>query len=407
MFLSACVLAVLPAAGPEPRTVALAPSPDGAQLLVAVRSGGAGEHGFVCVWDLAKTELKSVVPSMPGGVRAIQPTSDGKQFVLVVGTTWSVYRIEVRDTATGKVLHKFDGSEGAASTAAASPDGKWVAYRATAEQAQVSVWNTGTGKRAEELEKTAAGATGALAFSPDSKRLVMCSRTKYAEYDVATGKKTAEWERADAPKYSFGEQHTLLAALPEGKGAVMISATGKRRQSYIIQLRTEKKDWYLGEIRDFALPPSVSPDGRWLSVAGGWPKDGGGTFVLKLDAAGTPELEDKPNKPQQPFGNGPGDKAPAWRKWVLGEPPGPMALSPDGKRLFAGQPGGRVAVLATEKMELTATLFAAEPKKDVPPQWHILTATGEFVASAGEAEALAKSGKVKDAAKVKDALGAK
>ena len=52
-------------------------------------------------------------------------------------------------------------------------------------------------------------------------------------------------------------------------------------------------------------------------------------------------------------------------------------------------------------------LFAATPTKDEIPDWHIITAAGEFVGSPVEAGALAKTGKVRDAAKVKAALGAK
>jgi Tol biopolymer transport system component len=408
MFLSACLLAALPGAGPQQRTSALAPTADGKLLFVSARSFGTDSTGSIYVWDLEKPGLKSVLSGTPNEVRTIQPTADGKRVVLVVGTTWTVYRIEVRDAATAKVLHKFDGSEGAGSTAAVSPDGKWVAYRARAEKAPLSVWNTETGKRAEELEKDAEGATVALAFSPDSKRLIVCARTRYAEYDVATGKKAVSWERADAKGFAFGDQRAFLAGLPDGKGVVMVSPTGKRRQSYIVQLRTEKGDQHLGELWDYAESPVVSPDGRWLIVVGGSPRGGASGFILKLAADGAAELEDKPEKPQGPFGTGPGNKGPAWRTLALGEVPAPVALAPDGKRLFVGQPGGRVAVFDPQARESTATLLAAKPEKaSAPPEWHILTAAGNFVASPAESEALAKNGKVKDAAKVKEALGAK
>ena len=57
------------------------------------------------------------------------------------------------------------------------------------------VWNTGTGKFAEEVAKNAGPASGSLAFTSDSKRLVTFTTTEYAEWDIATGKKEAGWKR--------------------------------------------------------------------------------------------------------------------------------------------------------------------------------------------------------------------
>jgi DNA-binding beta-propeller fold protein YncE len=405
MFLSACLLALLPGAAPELRTVALALAADGKSLFVCAR-GGTDKDSSVFVWDLEKPGLKAVVPNTPGTVRAIQPTADGKRFVLVVGTARAVHRIEVRDAGTGKVLHRFDGAEGAASTAAVSPDGKWVAYRAATEKAPLSVWNTETGQRAEELEKAAAQTPGVLAFSPNSKRLAVCSSTRYAEYDVATGKQTVNWDRDTAKSHALGQPDMYLAVLPGGKGVVTVSATARRRPSFNVRIRTEKKDQYIAQLWDYAKPPIVSPDGRWLIVTGGTLSEGETTLVFKLDADGAAELDDKPEKPL--IGNGKGNKVPAGGKWALGAMAEPVALAPNGKRLFVAQSGGRVAVFDAEKRQPTASLLATQGEKaGALPEWHILTAAGDFVASPAEAEALAKAGKVKDAEKVKDALGVK
>ena len=421
MFLSTCLLALLPGAGSAsalpPVTVA-----DGGKLLFVLmgQSDGnpRGDKPWVCVWDLTKPELKAVVSGLPAGTRSIHPTADGKRFVLVGGNRWHVSHVEVWDVADKKRLREFDVPAKESSITTVSPDGNWVAFRPLtnkADKAEVRVWNTDTGKRAGEVAKAATGIKGELAFSTDSKRLIVTSETEYGEYDLTNGKKASGWKREEPP-HLYRESGGDVAVLPDGKGIVLVSPTAKRRPSYVILLRTEKKDWHLGEFWDSASAPALSPDGRLLIVSGGRPNDGGGTFVLKLDADGTPEMEDRVERDRPLFGGGDGKKVPAWREWQLGEVlrgrfdlkgdwPRSVAFSEDGKRVFVGGTLGRVHVHDAERREQNATLFAAEPKKDSLPEWHILTVGGEFVASPAETEALTTKGKKKDVAKVKEALG--
>ena len=423
MFLSACLLAMLPAAGPAQHATALATTSDGKQLFVAMHTGGAERTatGFVCVWDLTKPELTAVVPATPAAVRAIQPTADGKRFTVLGGDRWDVARVEVYDTATRKLLHKLENPTKYGSQAAVSPDGNWVAlrsitFRPDAEKTEVRVWNTATGKRAEDVEKAAGKVAGTVAFTADSK-LVVASTQEYAEFDPATGKKTGGWKRAERVGREYLEGGESVAVLPGGKGVVTVAPTAKRRQSFVIRLVAEKKDWFLGETWDFASPPTLSPDGKLLIVSAGHARDGGGTYGLKLDADGAPEMVERKDDDKGPFwGLGRDGKAPAWREWALGERTragyefsGVAAFAPDGKRLFAAGSLGRISVHDTERRVPKATLFVAPPRKDKDevPDWHILTAAGEVVGSPAEVEALVKDGKVKDAAKVKEALGVK
>jgi|GEM_PF-4932509 len=405
MFLAASLLAMLPAAGAGPTVTALAPSANGRLLFVAMKSDEKKETGYVCVWDLAKPGLKTVISGLPSDVWTIQPTADGKRFVLIAGDRRRVTRIEVHDTTAKKRLHGFDMPEQDFALAAISPDGNWVATRSQTEDTgkhvggRWRVWNTETGKHAEQVEKAVGTIRAAPGFSTDSKRLVLVSPTEYAEFDLATGKKEKSWERLIRPGAIIRESGGWMVVLPNGKGAVTVSPTGKRRQSYVVRILTEKKEWRALEIWDFANPPIVSPDGRQLIVSGGGAPNGPATQVLKLNADGSPEVEGNPERP-------------AWSEWLLGEgkqnrgePPRTMAFSANGKRLFAGGSSGNLHVYTTEKGVPKATLFTAAPGKDELPDWHIVTPTGEFVASPAEAESLAKAGKVKDAAKVLAALG--
>ena len=420
MFLSACLLVTMPAAGFGQHATALATTTDGKLLFVAMNTGAVerGDNGFVCVWDLTKPELKAIVPATPSAVRAIQPTADGKRFTILGGDRWDVPRVQVFDTATKKLLHKIENPTKYGSHAAVSPDGNWVAlrpitFRTDADKTEVRVWNTETGKRAEEVEKAAGKLAGTVAFTADSK-LAVASREEYAEFDPATGKKTGGWKRAAPAGREFLEGGDSVAVLPNGKGVVTVAPTGKRRQSYVIRMITEKNDWFLGESWDFASAPVLSPDGKLLIVSAGRAREAGGTYALKLDDGG-PEMTDQKDDEKGSFWGGERDKKrPNWRELAVGEAtragrelPGAMAFAPDGKRLFVAGSLGKLQVHDTERRVPKATLFVAPPRKDDVPDWHIVTAGGEIVGSPAEVEALVKGGKVKDAAKVREALGVK
>jgi hypothetical protein len=423
MFLSACLLAMLPGAGSAYSITAVAPADGGKLLFTLMRPPERttrlpdDRKPWVYVWDLTKPELKAVVPGLPPDTTAIHPTADGKRFVLI-GGPYSASHLEMWDVAEKKKLRNFEVPGRGHGLTVVSPDGGWLAFRPYAEKDEPRVWNTDTGKRAEEAEKAITGVKGMVAFSNDSKHIIAASETEYAEFDLTTGKKVAGWKHEKAKVNPLRERDGWAAVLPSGKGIVTVSATGKRRQSYVVMLRTEKKDWYLGEFWDTASAPILSPGGRWLVVTGGHSRDGGGTFALKLAADGTPELEDRAEKPRQPYGGGEGKKVPAWREWKFGEvtggrfgslydSAGPIAFAPDGKHVFAAGSNGRIYAHEVGKAEQKATLYASELPKDGLPEWYILTADGAFVASPMEAEALVAKGKKKDAARVREALGVK
>jgi len=418
VFLSACLLVVLPAADSRSTITSVAASADGKLLFVASAAGRApAGSGWVHVWDLSKPELRAEIPDLGADGRAVQPSADGKRFVLIGGDNWRVSRVEVWDTAAKKRLRVFEVPPGIVGQAVASPDGNWVAYRAFREGKEtVRVWNAENGEPAA-VATAVAGVPGPLAFTPDSKRLIVAAPGAYTEFDLATGKTAAEWKReVPADRVFVEDRHgAWLAAAPGGKGVVSVAATAKRRQSYVIRLVTEKKDWFLGEMWDYASHPAVSPDGRWLALSGGGYKEHG-TFLLRLDADGNPELEDKPEKFRQPFGGGDGKKVPAWRDWAVGEAdraghelPGAIGFSADGRRVFVAASRERIQVWDPEKRELKATLSAATtaPAKDKLPDWLIHTPAGEFVGSPAGEKAFARPGTDPNPAKVKEALTGK
>jgi WD40 repeat protein len=415
------LLAMIPTAAPPEMSVAsIAYTGDGKLLFVGTRadSGRATEPdtGRVYVWDLSKPELKAVVTGLPADLRVVQPTADGKRFVLI-GSDGHGRKIEVWDATEKKRLHAFDTPPRSGETVA-SPDGKWVAFLPYPDALKrredvrprptAKVWDTESGKPMAEAEKALADAAGSLAATPDGKRLIVASGMEYAEFEVATGKKATGWKRDKPVAGEFMESRlgAWVAAVPGVKGVVTVAPTAKRRQSYVVRLVTEKKDWFLAEFWDHASAPVVSPDGRWLLVSAASRANGHSTYVLKLDAEGIPELAEKPEFGRPARGE---EKGPAWREWVLGEANRAgrevlpvLAFRPDGKRLLAGGAGGQLRVYDTEKKELKATL-AVFPDGE----WLITTPGGGYVGSAAQEKEQAKAGKDRDPAKVKEALGVK
>src|SRR5687768_17502997 len=106
------LLAMIPAAPSEASVASIAYTGDGKLLFVGTRAdaGRATEPdtGRVYVWDLTKPELKAVVTGLPTDLRVVQPTGDGKRFVLVAGDEGWASKIEVWDAEAKKRLHAFE-----------------------------------------------------------------------------------------------------------------------------------------------------------------------------------------------------------------------------------------------------------------------------------------------------------
>lgn len=380
-----------------------APADGGKLLFVGVTTGKyvdqrlGKESAAVCVWDTAKPELRSVIPVPMSDLYRLQPSADGKRFTVIGGDRWRTHKIEVWDTEAKKRLREFDVPK-AEGHAVVSPDGNWVAHASWGKETQgVWVWNTETGKLAEEVSK-AAKPTGALAFTPDSKRLATVTTAEYAEWDVATGKKEASWKQAGAEGDGlrggrFGADGIYSGAVvPGGKGVFTVSPTAKRRQSYLLGLATEKKLWHLGEVWDHASHPAVSPDGRWLAVTAGSGNERHQVYLLRLNEDGTPELRDRVEGERNfaPWGGGDEKKVVAWRAWAVDEYTGVIAFSPDGNRLYTGGGSHTLRAWDVESRELKATLYAVPPAKpdDSPADWVAFTPAGHFAASPGGEQVL-------------------
>jgi WD40 repeat protein len=341
-------------------------------------------EGWVCIWDTTKPELKAVILGLGGELWKVQPTADGKRFVVLGGNGWDASTIEVWDTAKKKRLHTFEIPDSARhGQAVVSPDGNWVAHLSRdKDKSRLLVWKTDTGKTADEVIKAVGAADGSIGFTSDSERLITASSTAYTEWDLVTGKKAAEWQRTRQPSV-FLERRETVTPIPGARGVFTIAPTGKRRQSYVLRLLTEKKEWLLAEFWDHASAPVVSADGRWVAVVSGNAHEGTKAFLLRLDDDGKPELKKKADRNIGPIFEG--DQVLAWRTWDIDRFSGLIAFSPDGKRLFTGGDNHALQVWDTASKELKATLYVAPPARlgDTPTDWVVFTPAGNFAASAG------------------------
>lgn len=412
MFLTASLLLALPAAEPVTQApVALAPSADGKLLFVVMRGGAPTPNAWLCVWDLAKPELRAVVPGLPPNVVGVTGTDDGARAVVLVGDRWHATSAEVWSVTDKKRLRALEPPGGYGAHMAVSPDARTIAARAFRDEKAVRVWSADTGEQLADVQKAASATEGHFAFTTDSKKLVVASRAGYAEYDLATGKKGTAWAAPIAARYALEREWRAIPSA-DGRAVLVIGGTGKRYASDYAVLVTEKGEHNLGEFRHSVGPAAFAPNGKRLVMN----SEGleGGTFEVELGADGKPELvkDPDPKKPKWAIGNA--ADGPAWRSWALGEntragyePPVALAFSPDGTRVFAANRLGRTTVHDTTTRKQVADLFVARLPKEGTPEWHILTPAREAVGSATEIAALEKSGCKVDAAKVRAALGAK
>jgi WD40 repeat protein len=253
--------ATLTGHGGEVRSVAF--GADGKTVASAARPGGA-KQTEVSTWD----------PSTGKRLGSRELPTDGGPFVLSPDGTRLVSAdaalpfhsgptaLRVWDVATGKQLLVLEGHRGVVSGLAFSPDGKWLASGSTITDkgkdlaAQkfgptvLKVWHADTGLPLHTLDVPGKG-LGIVAFSPDSKQLVIAGNKGVRVLEVESAHDTAVLP-----------QHTLVqsaALAPDGQHVALALSNILR----IVNLRTKL------ETRAIELPSAVkrvafSPDGKRL-----------------------------------------------------------------------------------------------------------------------------------------------
>jgi RNA polymerase sigma factor (sigma-70 family) len=225
--------------------------PDGQALV----SGGFGNTNVARLWDAATgKELRRFGEPAHGWIYSIALAPGGK--VLATGTSGmdGDHRIRLWEVATGKELLQLRGFRTLGKPLAFSPDARTLAV---ADMGDVHLYDTADGKElrqfggSEHREQIAA-----LAFSPDGKTLATGSYDRAVRlWNASTGKCLHTVE-------GHGEKVEALAFSPDGK---LLASGGWDRMVHLIDPLTGKVRLRLeqaGPVRDVAF----SPDGRDLGV---------------------------------------------------------------------------------------------------------------------------------------------
>jgi WD40 repeat protein len=266
----------------------LAFSPDGKTL-----ASGAMD-GKVRLWDVGSGDDRLALPGCPNGA-ALGFTADGLNLVIagMDGTTvW-----EVRGP---KDFAKLSSFEAYANSVAFFPDGKSLVTGST--QRTASIWETATGKQTFEF-KEHRGQLHCVAVSPDGK--MVASGEEFSDntillWDPSTGQVLHKL------KGHKGQAVHALSFSPDGK---MLASSGHDGKILVWDPSTGKK---LFDVR--GNEAIFSQDGRLLAIASGGQEN---TKVRIWDVAQQADLRALP-----------GSLHVTWC--------GPLAFSPDGKLLAAG-----------------------------------------------------------------------
>jgi WD40 repeat protein len=167
------------------RTYGMAFLPDGK---LAVAGGRPGQEGDVCVYDLLAPTTKTM-----NGVQILDGVNDSKV-----------------------LIQRLLDIDDAVLCLAVSPDGKKLASGGSNDRL-VHVWELGAGSPSAKLEQTIENHADwilGIAFTPDGKRLLTCSRDKTAKvWDLAAKESTLTFPDHQNPVYG-------LAVKPDGKVAI-------------------------------------------------------------------------------------------------------------------------------------------------------------------------------------------
>src|SRR5262249_26311988 len=124
---------------------------------------------------------------------------------------WNDKVIRLWDAASGEPIVALKGPEGAVGALAISPDGRRLAARS--HDRKVRVWDTATGRLlfpAVEVSSFSVGAPENVAMTPDRAGIACGSDNRICFWDLATGQKQAD---LPAPIQSFVR---LIAFNPDG-----------------------------------------------------------------------------------------------------------------------------------------------------------------------------------------------
>jgi WD40 repeat protein len=209
----------------------------------------AGDPGEVEVWEAGSGKKILTVNGHTDGVATVAFSPDSR----TMASGASDRTVRLWDVATGKELHRLGGPDGALCCVSFSPDGRLLA--ATGWHTGVWLFDAHTGKQIRVLKCTSV--CGAIAFSPDSKRLAASvdKDVSVRVWDIASGRPLLKF----SGHAKYWNVASSLAFTPDGARIISCCA----RQAILWDSRSGKIlwRWQQKDVRRRA----VSSDGRWLA----------------------------------------------------------------------------------------------------------------------------------------------
>ncbi len=260
---------VRPAFAAEVGVVAsIAYSRDGSRLLT---SGARASSNFAHVWDAHTHTLVCTTPAHADGVMAAF-SPDGRRLVLAGEDK----TLTLCDANTGGVTARFEGVQEPLTTAAWSPDGKWIATGGRGAGFHPRLWDAVTHKESAAFARQQGhlGWVLSLAFSPDSHMLVSGGGNgELRWWDTVTQKEISPPPRqvgGQTVTSDFAHRQNIfaLAFSPDGRYLVTGSEDNTAR---LWDTRSRQPIHLMPGHTDIVYAAAFSPDGRTL-VTGG--KDG-------------------------------------------------------------------------------------------------------------------------------------
>lgn len=249
----------------------------------------------------AMGSVASLAFSPDGGLLAMCGDSFGDNSRDRVGrhgvTVTGPGRLKVWDVRTGTLKHDLVGHNRLPNAVAFSPDGNLLASAGgwlTRDEngTGVILWNPKTWAKVRTVTKEANGGTNFVAFSPNSKLLVIGSRTFDKDSDTSTtavsvarvGTGIVEWQRTVpgwANPKAFSPDGKSVAVLCGGQSIRFFDAETGEMKHEIRSIDSHQG----GRWNDFA----ITPQGHMLAVGGIDAEKRGFVTVWDLESASVPE----------------------------------------------------------------------------------------------------------------------
>ena len=252
-------------------------SRDGTQIVAG--GGRANNLGHATIWDARTGEPKLELKGFKGSISSAAISPDGTRIVTGGGEYELPGQATVWDARTGTALFELKGLKEGVTSVAFSPDGSRIATGGgDADQNQgneAKVWDARTGALLLDLTQPnmdggyAIGTRVAVAFSPDSKRIIVGGARSMNDlgddvriWDVTTGERQLE------SKTGHGGVRSV-AFSPDGTRFVTggIDSTAKVFDARTGSLQLDLKG-HTGDVNSVAFSPDPGAPGRIVTGSG-------------------------------------------------------------------------------------------------------------------------------------------